>query len=184
MFPGWGYGRDQEGHTGTRTFSKAPNPKSASWSHLGTRNCPPCPPWLGTESLHESSASLFRWTRSVVTSYTLTQRVRASARTALQRDAHGSEAGPTVTTSSAEDPLCASFPELGSLRLQNEDPSFFTDCKPHQRSLALKRTRTRKTENLTQRRTEGKEPVSGSQLYSTLDLPDFFQCVRAQSTGV
>lgn len=100
---------------GTRTFSKALNPKSASWSHLGTKELSPLPPqWLGVESVHESSVGLFRWTLSIVTSYTLTQNVYVRVRAELYRETH---LVLRMDPWSPQDPhkilLCASFLELG-----------------------------------------------------------------------
>lgn len=104
------------------------------------------PRWPGIESLHESSGSLFGRTRvSCYKLHTSPECARASACRALRETSrfrgwtHGHH---RIRVRSSYVHLSSN---LANHDLKTEDPSFFTNRKPHQQSLALKKTRTRKT---------------------------------------
>lgn len=81
---------------GTRTVSKAPNPKSASWFHLGTKEHSPLPQkvWHGVPVLIKWQ---FKVDQPTVTSYTLMQNVDKHLCVEPYRETQNLEAGPMVT---------------------------------------------------------------------------------------
>lgn len=142
---------------GTRTFFNTPNPKSASCSHLGTKetaSLTSTPEWFGIESLYESSGSLFKVdAANCYKLYTSTECVYASMCRALQRNSQNFEAGIMVTSYCN----CTRFSIIDLSLNSNYILKMKTLCPPFTVSptitpLLLRKQEPEKPENLKQNR--------------------------------